>query len=202
MEKEWVRNYYRETDRKRRKQILDSAIAEEGMTPENELRLFLYDSRYGDSEKAGQEVDYFIRGWMTLEYMKSTSKFFLTKRRVSRDIASVRADWQFDKAAEYGESGSVILYNELCNLTRLYIQICRRDKTYGSFILGLGRVKDSTLTGRITDDIIKMAYELPKTLNMEEDFSIFTKAATYIFCQEFPEESDPFYRRLKEDGYF
>ena len=133
MEKEWVRNYYRETDRKRRKQILDSAIAEEGMTPENELRLFLYDSRYGDSEKAGQEVDYFIRGWMTLEYMKSTSKFFLTKRRVSRDIASVRADWQFDKAAEYGDSGSVILYNELCNLTRLYIQICRRDKTYGSF---------------------------------------------------------------------
>lgn len=202
LEKEWVRNYYDETDRPKRKTILDKGIEEDGMTPENELRLHLYEARYGDSETAGREVDYFIRGWMTLEYLKSTSKFFLTKRKVSKEIATVREDWQFAKAAEYGEAGAEILYRELCNLARLYIQICRRDKAYGSFLFGIGRVKDSTLSKRVFDDIYRMAYELPHNMELVEEFAPFTKAATLTFCQEFPEETDRFYAKLKENGYY
>ncbi|MBR0397405.1 MAG: hypothetical protein IJI10_03960 [Eubacterium sp.] len=202
MVQEWVQDYYNETDRPKRKEILEKAIAEEGMTPENELRKYLYDARYGDSEEAGREVDYFIRGWMTLEYMKATSKFFLTKRKINKEIATVREDWQFAKVAEYGQAGADILYDELCNLTRLYLQICRRDKAYGSFIFGLGRVKDSTLSKRVSDDIYRMAYELPHAMDLVEEFAPFTKAATRIFCQEFPHESGKFYGRMKEDGYY
>ena len=94
MVQEWVQDYYNETDRPKRKEILEKAIAEEGMTPENELRKYLYDARYGDSEEAGREVDYFIRGWMTLEYMKYLAVLGREGvRRITRDRpAAVQAE--------------------------------------------------------------------------------------------------------------
>ncbi|MBR2189729.1 MAG: hypothetical protein IJ860_10055 [Eubacterium sp.] len=198
LDRNWEQLYYRETDRAKRKLLLDQAISEEGMTPENELRLHLYNSRYGDSEAAGREVDIFIRGFMTLEYLKSGSKFFMSKRKVNKEMASVRSDWQFDKAAEYGAAGQDILYKELCNLVLLYIQICRRDKAYGSILFGLGQVKEGTLTRRVSDDIFRIACELPRLMDRQDELDIFTRAATRTFCEQFPEESDSFYRRMRE----
>ena len=59
-EKLWVQQFKREMDRGKRREILEQAIASEGMSPENELRKKLLDARYTSQNDA--PVDFFIRG--------------------------------------------------------------------------------------------------------------------------------------------
>ena len=92
LEKQWEREYYRETKREKRKAILDAAIVEEGMSPENELRSKLLESRYGKKLEKGQSVDYFIRGWMTLQFLANARKSFGFKRKVRKELVSVKSD--------------------------------------------------------------------------------------------------------------
>ncbi len=197
-EKAWEAAYYRETSRPKRKELLDNAIEEEGMTPANELRVKLYEARYGDSEERGQEVDYFIRGWMSLEYVKTTSRHWKNKKKASRQIHDITTDWQFDLVEEYGEVGRQIIYKEFCNLTRLYISLCEHDHTYGSVVFGIGRMGENSVINKIANDVFKVAYLAPDVLGIKEELSSFTKAASYIFCQMYPEETDTFYRRVME----
>ena len=57
------KQYYQETDKEKRKKILEAAIEAEGMNPEDELRLELWERRYGRREKEPEGIDRYIRGW-------------------------------------------------------------------------------------------------------------------------------------------
>ena len=72
-ERLWVEEYKKEFDKKRRKEILDAAIESEGLSPENELRLKLYEARY-ISAKGDVEVDTFMRGWMNMYFMANNAE--------------------------------------------------------------------------------------------------------------------------------
>ena len=80
------------------------------------------------------------------------------------------------------------LYQELCNMTRLYLKLCKDDKTYSSIILGLGRMKDASLVQKMARDVFTLAYEIPRQTGLEEDFRLFTKAATDTFFEVYPDD--------------
>ncbi|MBQ9321339.1 MAG: hypothetical protein IJ239_03125, partial [Eubacterium sp.] len=172
VEKQWEREYYRELKREKRKRILDAAILEEGMSPENELRSRLLEVRYGKKLEKGQSVDYFIRGWMTLRFLANSSKSLFFKRKNKRELESLRADWQFDLAAEYGETGQKVLYQEFCQLTRVYLDLCQKDKNYGSILFGIGHIKEDSLMGKIGRDIYTVAYEVPQEYGVAEELRL------------------------------
>ena len=199
LEKQWEREYYRELKRDKRKAILEAAIAEEGMSPENELRTKLLESRYGRQLEKGQSVDYFIRGWMTLRFLLNSSKSFMFKKKARKELDNVKKDWKFDLAAEYGEAGQKVLYQELCNLTRVYLDLCQKDRNYGSILFGLGRVKEETLMSKIGRDIYSVAYEIPQLIGAEEELKLFTDAATRTLTEVFPEISDDFYEYIEKN---
>ncbi|MBR0398335.1 MAG: hypothetical protein IJI10_08700 [Eubacterium sp.] len=199
LEKQWERDYYRELKREKRKAILDAAILEEGMSPENELRVKLLESRYGKKLEKGQSVDYFIRGWMTLQFLANARKSFGFKRKVRKELASVKADWQLDLAAEYGEAGQKVLYQEFCQLTRVYLDLCQRDRNYGAILFGVGRIKEETLQSKIGRDIYTIAYEIPQEIDAVEDLKLFTDAAARTLTDVFPEITDGFYELVEKN---
>lgn len=199
LEKQWEREYYRELKRDKRKAILEAAVAEEGMSPENELRTKLLESRYGRQLEKGQSVDYFIRGWMTLRFLLNSPKSFMFKKKARKELDNVKKDWKFDLAAEYGEAGQKVLYQELCNLTRVYLDLCQKDRNYGSILFGLGRVKEETLMSKIGRDIYSVAYEIPQLIGAEEELKLFTDAATRTLTEVFPEISDDFYEYIEKN---
>lgn len=191
MEKTWETEYYHELRADKRQKLLEEAISVEGLSPENELRRKLLDARYGKTLGRGKRVDYFIRGWMTLSMLPSTVSARNKKKR-EREIRSIMDDWKFDLAGEYGEIGKRILYQEFCNMTLVYIDLCRKDKTYGAVLLGLGRISDDSLMTKIARDVYNMAYDIPAELGIREDLRLFTEAATAMICEEFPEIEDDF----------
>jgi hypothetical protein len=189
MEKPWETGYYHELQADKRQKLLDEAIAEEGLSPENELRRKLLDARYGKALGRGKKVDYFIRGWMTLSMLPSGSR---NKKRMARDIQSVMDDWKFEMAGQYGETGKRILFQEFCNMVLVYIDLCKKDKTYGAVILGIGRISDESLMMKIARDIYNVAYNIPDEAGISADLKLFTEAATAMVCEAFPEIEDEF----------
>ena len=187
-EKAWVAKYCLELNKNKRKEILDAVIEEEGMTPETEVRAKLWEARYARRPKETTDVDHYIRGWMTLYYMRTSSKGMFRKKSIQKDKAQIMDDWKVDIAKEYGEIGEQALYQELCNMTRLYLELCKNDKSYSSILLGLGRMKESSLVQKIARDIYTLAYVIPQQTESEEDFRLFTKAATDTFYDVYPKE--------------
>ena len=180
-EKLWVSQYMRETESDRRKEILDQAIAEEGLLPDNELRQKLWDVRYPMQD--GRRIDTFIRGWITLAFIDNASQGFFAKKRVEKEKEKVRKDWQLQLASEYGEVGEQVLYEEFFNTAKLYMQLCEDDKTYGSVLLGLGHMKKEKLIAKIARDIFKAAYEVPIRYGMDDELALFTRAATDAYYE-------------------
>ena len=192
MEATWEREYYRQLKRDARKKILEEAIAAEGMSPANELRQKLLEARYGKKLSDGNAVDYFVRGWMTLCYLNNSSSSVFGRKKRERDIQSLRDDWQFALMKEYGEIGKKVLYQEMRNLVLLYIDLCKNDKNYGAILLGIGRMKEGTLLTKIGKDLFAIAYEVPRSIGIEDELREFTKAVTDVFCEEYPDRADEF----------
>ena len=196
--KPWVVQYMYEIDRKKRKQILDEAISVEGLTPENELRQKIYEKRYDNYN--GQDVDHFIAGWMGLYYLKGTTRNIFSKRKIEKTRAEILDNWQVPLTESYGEIGREVLYEELFNMPKVYFDLCRRDKGYNSVLLGLGRIKEDTLTGKIANDVFDVAYQTPADTELVEDFAVFTRAATDAFCSEYDSDRDTLMNQVRKFG--
>ncbi|MCI1328349.1 MAG: hypothetical protein LKG53_05010 [Lachnospiraceae bacterium] len=195
MEKPWETEYYHELQADKRQKLLDEAIAVEGMSPENELRKKLLEARYGKSLGRGRKVDYFIRGWMTLKMIAGNTR---NRKRTARDIRSVMDDWKFELAGQYGEAGNRILYQEFCNMALVYIDLCKKDRTYGAVILGIGRISDDSLTMKIARDIYSTAYDIPDEAGIRDDLRLFTEAATAMVCEALPGVGDDFMEMVSQ----
>ncbi len=187
-EKLWVEQFVRELDRDERKKILEKAVAEEGMDPANELRTKILEARY--LEKNGMDIDVFIRGWMEMSFISNISKGSFGKKQVKKELDAVRKDWQFAEAAAYGETGAEVLYQELCNMVRLFVQLCQKDRAYGSVIFGLGHMKEKSLIGKIARDIYRVAFQIPRDAGVEEEFEPLSRAASEVYCEIFDKQKD------------
>lgn len=194
----WVEQYRRETDKEDRKEILDKAIAEEGMTEENALRKQFFEARYEENAKV--KIDHFIRGWMSLAYVENETKSFFGKNRVKKEIEKIRADFCLDEAKKHGEMGQRILYDEFYNTARLYISLCEEDKTYNSILLGLGRMKPAKLVAKIAADLYRVSYEIPQLIGMEEELIPFREALTEAFCDAHSKQKKLLLDRIQGSG--
>ena len=189
-EKDWVTKYYRELDREKRQEILEQAIAEEGMNPATEVRKKLLEQRYEKTKKQKTEIDCFIRAWMTLAYTKNIGGGPFSRKKLLKDRENILKDWNFALARQYGEEGERALYQELHNMTELYLSLCLEDRSYSSMILGIGRMSKDSLIAKIAREVYTMAYEIPGELGMEEELQLFTKAATDVYYEMFPKNRD------------
>ena len=176
----WVEEYRQEVEKEERKEILDKAIAEEGLTEENALRKQLFEARYESSKKGN--IDHFIRGWMSLAYLENETNSLFGKNRIKKEVEQIRSDFCLDLVKEHGETGQKVLYDEFYNTARLYMGLCEEDRTYGAIILGLGRMKPEKLIAKIALDLYKVSSTIPSQIGMYEELEPFRKALTEAFC--------------------
>lgn len=184
-EKAWVYSYIRETDREKRKQLLDDAIASEGMSPENELRRKLLESRYQKKNQA--DVDTFIRGFMNVRFLENAAKGFFARSKIRKTMQLIREDWCMDTAQSYGQVGEQILFQELCNMMRLYFKLCEEDNNYNAVLLGFGHISDESRTAKISREVYDLAYDIPRATGLAEELELFTRAADQTFRQVYPD---------------
>ena len=186
MDAAWIAEYKKETDRGRRRQILEREKEEHGEEPAYEVRKKIWEARY--DKKNGQDVDYGIRGWVNLESTKRRVYLPGEQKRLRKEIDGIKADWQFPLCAEYGETGEKALYDELFNITLFYFDLCEKDKTYNSVVLGLGHISDERRAAKIAKEVREITEIIPERLKITEELDPFIKAAREAFRFKFPDE--------------
>lgn len=182
-----IAEYYREADPKKRRNLLEQEI-EAGTDPEaNQIRKEIWEARYSEMDEATM-ADGYLRFWMAMEFnRKAANKWFGVKgavKEIRKELNSVK----FQELQQKSDLHRELLYRECCHLVRLYIDLCKTDRSYNSMLAGIITIKKEDVTAKIKRDIYETAVCLPRDLGMEEELSLLTKAAREIYELYFPGE--------------
>lgn len=186
METPTIAEYYREQDPKKRKELLEQAIASGEDREANQIRKEIWENRY--SENNGMMADGYLRFWMAMEFnRKSAHKMFGAKRaykEIIKELNSVKFLEFQDKSDLHRE----LLYRECCQLVKLYMDLCKTDRSYNTMLAGIITIKPDDAKAKLQKDIYDTAVTLPKELGLDKELVLLTKAAREMYELQFPGE--------------
>ena len=179
---EWPDAFYASTDGAARKKALDRAI-DKGLEPEeNEIRMKIWQKRYGS--RAG--VDEMLAGWINLLYfaniVKTDRKMKWHKKEMKQSLEALC----FDILKEYGEPAEEILYLEFYHLVDFYLDICKNDKKYGSVLLGLGSMSQEKVAYKMAKEVYSVCYKVPPMIGTLKEYDLLRRAASDSFAMKMP----------------
>lgn len=186
----WPESYYEPIEGGRRKKLLDQAMQEED-SKENQIRLKLWEYRYGKVAKNGgkPEVDYYIRFLMNLRFATAKINSIFSSTSIVKELRQDLKKMGVEEMKQMGDSEEALLYKEFVQLGRFYLDLCTKDKNYTTTCMGIVSLKEDKLYDKIAEDVYRIAYKGPKALGLDKELSVFTKAFTEAFETEFAEES-------------
>lgn len=158
--------YRVETDPERRRQLLAQYGDEYA-----DKRKVLLEKRY--SKQHGQEVDNFLRGYLTLHYLVQQGGR-IQKKTAKEAIEALC----LDQVEDFGEE---LLFDELYNAFWRYYCLCDSDRTYNSVLLGFGQITPEKRARKVAGEIRGALFEVPQRLGMESDFALAQQAAKAAF---------------------
>ena len=171
----WPEDYYLETDAKKREALLKAQL-EKDNSEANQIRFLLWKKRYTIPGKGITGADYYMRMLLNLEIICERKKSFFGKKRFQKGIEEIRDVFCLDQLKEKPELAD-LWEKEFVNLWRLYITCCKEDSNYGGIILGVGRMSDNRLAGKIENDIEMKTGTIPEELGLSEELTQFRQAA-------------------------
>lgn len=182
-----IAEYYREADPKKRRNLLEQEIETGTDSEANQIRKEIWEARYSEMDEVTM-ADGYLRFWMAMEFnRKAANKWFGVKgavKEIRKELNSVK----FQELQQKSDLHRELLYRECCHLVRLYIDLCKTDRSYNSMLAGIITIKKEDVTAKIKRDIYETAVCLPRDLGMEEELSLLTKAAREIYELYFPGE--------------
>ena len=183
-----IAQYYRETDPKKRKELLEQAIASGEDQEANEIRREIYEARYKGTTNDGDKADGYLKFWMALEFNRNAGHKIFGAGRAQKEILKELDDVRFREIRTKSALHEELLYRECKHLVKFYMDLCGKDKNYNSVLCGLITIKKESSEAKLKRDIYETAISLPKELNLEEELSLITKAAHEVYAQEYPDE--------------
>ncbi len=194
-----LEDYYLEISPKKRGKILESLMElDDGR--DNQIRKELYNLRYSSQNlrRDGELADGYIALWMNIKLTVDNSTGFFGNRGMKKELTKTLAKLGITKYMQMGNLEKKILYDEFYHMAVLYIQSSLTDKNYTTAFMGMISMKDDQIRSKLAGDVYKVAYLMPRRVSMEEEFSIFTKAATEAFCDILPDYREQLEELIKE----
>ena len=194
---DWLINYYEQTDPLKRQQML-LENKNETMSEEDKLRMKLWETRYG---KGKPRKDMFVGYLMT----RITRKFKLpnvtgyilagilmgpycldmvpVKKKLAIEAILGLNLYEFERKPKTQQE---IIFLELKNTCRKYIEISTGGRGFTSVIFGMGQLSDESIAGKIAEQISRIVFDAPHSLRMEKEFEPLQRAALEVFREIYP----------------
>jgi len=188
----WPDCYYNEREPALRKEMLDLAV-ERGLCPEEDkIREELFEIRYPEYGKKKAEVtkDVYLTAWINLRFVGNAVNQPFSKRGHIREVKKELINMGFEKMKAHGRKGEDLLYLEIKHLGTLYFYLCKEDKQYGSYILGLGHMSEDSVAGKAAAEAAAIAHTMPDALGLTEECRILTKAVDDAYRVVFPDSEE------------
>ncbi len=190
---DWPETFYEEIDARTRMHLLDLAD-EAGLTPdENPVRRKILALRYEKADDGKTYADRFLRVFMELKYVFDSGAHTLFRKSKEKQIRRALETIEYRSYSDADDLTHDLYCNELLHMGRLYINLCRTDKQYGSVILGIGRMKKESLTEKIARDIHTSSIAIPAQYGMTEELKDWSRALQEAFRMMFPASADLLY---------
>ena len=156
--------------------------AEEEEAWAEEYRNRLWTARYG---KYRLQKDEFVKCLMELKYLAEGSTLDLggDRRRMGARILSALC---LTEAMQSEECYQQILLEELYNVFLKFIQVSRGGRGFTSLVFGMGQLSEEGIAKKIAEQISAIAFQAPRLLRMEKEFSLLQEAALRAYRQEYP----------------
>ena len=132
---DWLINYYEQTDPLKRQQML-LENKNETMSEEDKLRMKLWETRYG---KGKPRKDMFVGYLMNLKYIVESGSMDLGGRKKKLAIEAILGLnlYEFERKPKTQQE---IIFLELKNTCRKYIEISTGGRGFTSVIFGMGQL--------------------------------------------------------------
>ncbi len=195
---DWRKAYYMQTEQKDKQALIEARIAREGSSEELDRIIRFYEHRYVPVGKEPPGIDHAIRAMVNLNFLLHTKKGVFQKNRFEKDLHQILDDLGVFLVEPDDLSGQELLYEELCNVARKYIQLCREDRQYNQVLLGFGKIKPATQSKKVARDLVHLTYFVPRETGTEKEFAMLANAAKNIFLEEFSETASDFDDALAE----
>lgn len=181
-----IAEYYREADPRKRKALLEQALASGEDMEANGIRREIWEARYSDD---GTNVaDGYLKFWMAMEFNKNAGSRWFGVKSAQKEIRKELDSVKYTEFLNKSELHKELLYRECCHLIKLYMDLCKTDRSYNSMLCGIITIKEDDAKAKLQKDIYKTAVCLPKDIGMEKELELLTRAAREMYELHFPGE--------------
>lgn len=187
-EYDWPENYYMNTAPERRRAFLDEAMQADP-SPENELRLLLWQKRYCDAKGKMDGTDHFLKMWVNLPYAAKQKDAIFGKRYTKSYLKEMEDTFQLQKLAD-NPALKDVWFREFIHFVCLYIEISQKDPTYSTTLFGIGKLSDESLASKLAQDLCEKTIHLPEVLQFRERQELLAQAAKEAYLLYFPEKKE------------
>ena len=178
---DWLINYYEQTDPLKRQQML-LENKNETISEEDKLRMKLWETRYG---KGKPRKDMFVGYLMNLKYIVESGSMDLggRKKKLAMEAVHGLKLFQFEQKTEMEQE---LIYQELKNTCRTYIEVSTGGRGFTSVLFGMGQLSEESVAGKIAEQLSRLLFDAPHILRMEKEFEPLRKAALEAFREIYP----------------
>ena len=177
----WLERFYTQTDPVKRQQLLSE---NEGETEREEARLRkqLWEARYG---KGKPRKDAYVGYLMNLKYIAESGGMDWGGRKKKLAIEAILGLnlYEFERKPKTQQE---IIFLELKNTCRKYIEISTGGRGFTSVIFGMGQLSDESIAGKIAEQVSRIVFDAPHSLRMEKEFEPLQRAALEVFREMYP----------------
>ena len=179
----WPAAFYEEKNPEKRESLLLRRMQQEEAERQiEEDRLSVLYERYpvlkerrekeGSSRKQGlfsreaPLVDLYMYSWMNILIRGRNGIHFWNRKSARKEVEKLLRNFHFSLEEE-GERCAPLRRRELEGFASFWIETCATDKSYGSTVFGLVRMKDSALSLKMAEEIGENLLFIPEKLGLD-----------------------------------
>lgn len=157
---DWPSHYYQLNDPYLRELCLKEYLKQHPDSQEDLRRLEIFNHRYGSSVR---KQDMYFYGWSMLKAVSQSSRF-LNRRRREMELREYFID-----LAVLSTKTDELQKKEWENFAADFMEKSLKGSSYGSTLLGLGKVSERDKLMRIANDIHTITFSLPLEVYLEKE---------------------------------
>ena len=183
-----IAEYYREADPRKRKALLEQALASGEDMEANGIRREIWEARYKDD---GTNVaDGYLKFWMSMEFNKNAGSRWFGVKSAQKEIRKELDSVKYTEFLNKSELHKELLYRECCHLIKLYMDLCKTDRSYNSMLCGIITIKEDDAKAKLQKDIYKQQYAFRRISVWRRSLSFLQKPPVKCMNCSFREKED------------
>ena len=178
------KEFYKELDPDRRRELYKTAVQESEDDGANALRRELMEQRYTDPRDSSHKVDNFLWNMVILPgYMRP---MYFIKAIGEREIKGIIRDLGLEDAQGWDESKRAAAYWEYRNTAARYLTTCE-GPSYAKKLFGTMHSTVEEKLAKTAKDFYSMAVLVPAKYGVEKELELFIRALKDAFLAYSPD---------------